>query len=111
MPISGDGFSRRYSVVAETRRRWSAEEKRGIVAEAAQPCANVSAVARRHGIKPSLLFRWRRIKGRRRPPGQRSSRFPWRRQLRTALRQAKIAVQVGRAVLSRVPRRLRKSKA
>jgi transposase len=58
VPISGDGFSRRYSVVADTPRRWSEEEKQAIVAEAAQPCANVSAVARRHGIKPSLLFRW-----------------------------------------------------
>ena len=61
MPISGDGFSRQYSVVADMRRRWSEEEKRVIVAEAAQPCANISAVARRHGIKPSLLFRWRRM--------------------------------------------------
>jgi transposase len=32
-----------------------------IVAEAARPDANISAVARRHGIKPSLLFRWRRM--------------------------------------------------
>lgn len=60
MPISGDSFTRSYSVVADTRRRWSDEEKEAIVAEAALPGANVSAVARRHGIKPSLLFRWRR---------------------------------------------------
>ena len=59
--MSGDGFSRRYSVVAETRRRWSETEKQVIVAEAARPDANISAVARRHGIKPSLLFRWRRM--------------------------------------------------
>jgi transposase len=59
--MSGDGFSRRYSVVAETRRRWSETEKQVIVAEAARPDANISAVARRHGIKPSLLFRWRRL--------------------------------------------------
>ena len=59
--MSGDSFSRRYAVVAETRRRWSEAEKQVIVAEAARPDANISAVARRHGIKPSLLFRWRRM--------------------------------------------------
>ena len=60
-PISGDDFSRRHWVVAETRRKWSDAEKQAIVAEAAQPGANISAVARRHGIKPSLLFRWRQL--------------------------------------------------
>lgn len=61
MPMSGDRFPRRYSIVAETRRRWSEAEKQSIVAEAERPDANISAVARRHGIKPSLLFRWRRL--------------------------------------------------
>jgi transposase len=61
VPISGDDFSRRYSVVADTRRRWSEDEKQAIVAEVSQPGVNVSAVARRHGIKPNLLFRWRRM--------------------------------------------------
>ena len=61
MTISGDNFSRRYSVVAETRRQWSDAEKRAILAEAARPGANISAVARRHGIRPNLLFRWRRL--------------------------------------------------
>jgi transposase len=61
VPLSGDNFPRRYSIVAETRRKWSDAEKQAIVAEAAQPGANISAVARRHGIKPSLLFRWRRL--------------------------------------------------
>jgi transposase len=59
--MSGDNFSRRYAIVAETRRRWSDAEKLAIIAEAARPDANISAVARRHGIKPSLLFRWRRM--------------------------------------------------
>ena len=59
--MSGDNFSRRYSVVAETRRWWSEAEKQAIVAEAERPGVNISAVARRHGIKPSLLFRWRRL--------------------------------------------------
>ncbi|ADP69679.1 transposase IS3/IS911 family protein [Rhodomicrobium vannielii ATCC 17100] len=61
MPMSGDTFARRYSVVADTRRRWSEDEKQAIIAEALQPGVNVSAVARRHGIKPSLLFRWRKL--------------------------------------------------
>jgi len=56
--MSGDKSSREFSIVAETRRRWSEAEKAAIVAEASGPCTNVSAVARRHGIKPPLLFRW-----------------------------------------------------
>jgi transposase len=56
--MSGDNSSREFSIVAETRRRWSEAEKAAIVAEASGPCTNVSAVARRHGIKPPLLFRW-----------------------------------------------------
>ena len=61
MPVSGDNFSRQYSVIAETRRRWSEDETQVIIGEALQPGVNVSAVARRHGIKPSLLFRWRKM--------------------------------------------------
>jgi transposase len=48
-----------HTVVAGTRRSWSREEKRAIVDEAEQ-AASVSAVARRHGLTPSLVFRWRR---------------------------------------------------
>ena len=59
MPMSGDSGSRRYDIVAETRRRWSGAEKRAVVAEASAPGVNVSEVARRHGMKPSLLFRWK----------------------------------------------------
>ena len=59
--MSGDGFSRRYTMIAEARRRWGDAEKQAIVAEAAPPGTNISAVARRHGIKPSLLFRWRKM--------------------------------------------------
>jgi transposase len=59
--ISRDNFSRAFSVVAETRRQWSDAEKQAIIAEAARPDANISAVARRHGIRPNLLFRWRRL--------------------------------------------------
>lgn len=45
---------------ATPRRRWSAEAKARLVAEALAPDANVSAIARRVGIAPSQLFGWRR---------------------------------------------------
>jgi transposase len=61
--MSGDEFARRFEIVAETRRRWSCEEKLAIVEEASGPCVNISAVARRHGIKPALLYRWRKELG------------------------------------------------
>jgi transposase len=59
VPASGDKFSRNYDIVAETRRKWSEEEKASIVAEAAR-CPNISALARRHGLRPNLIFRWRK---------------------------------------------------
>jgi transposase len=61
--MSGYSGEKTFAVVAETRRRWSLEEKLALVAEAAS--RSVSAVARKHGIAPSLLFRWRReLRGR-----------------------------------------------
>lgn len=48
-------------VVAGTRRSWSPEQKRAILAEAEDPATTASAVARRYdGLHSSLLFRWRR---------------------------------------------------
>lgn len=47
-------------VVAGTRRAWSPEQKRAILAEADDPATTASEVARRHGLHSSLLFRWRR---------------------------------------------------
>src|SRR5437588_11696042 len=43
----------------ERRRRWSAEQKRSIVAEAFAPGASVCEVARRVDVVPSLIYRWR----------------------------------------------------
>ena len=57
--MSGHRTKRAYTVLA-TRRDWSASEKRRIVAEALEPGANVSAVARRHGVAAPLLYRWRK---------------------------------------------------
>lgn len=59
MGMSGDR-PRHFDIVAQTRRVRTDEEKRAIVAEASQGHRNASAVARRHGIKPSLLFRWKK---------------------------------------------------
>jgi len=42
------------------RRRWTAEEKARIVAESFEAGANISEVARRHGVVRGLLTAWRR---------------------------------------------------
>jgi transposase len=42
------------------RRRWPEEVKVRIVGESLEPGAVVSAVARRHGLRPQQLFTWRR---------------------------------------------------
>jgi transposase len=44
----------------ERRRRWSAEEKTRILAEATAPDARVADIARRHGVSRSLIYTWRR---------------------------------------------------
>ena len=45
----------------QRRRRWSSREKLAIVEESELPEMSVSAVARTHGVSPSLLFTWRRL--------------------------------------------------
>ena len=47
-------------VTMSTRRVWSAAEKRAMVAEAGEPGATVSMVARRHNLHSRLRVRWRR---------------------------------------------------
>ena len=42
------------------RRRWTTEEKMRIVAESLEVDANISEVARRHGVARGLLTVWRR---------------------------------------------------
>ena len=66
--MSGHSSDSRYTHVATTRRKWSRDEKRAIVAELDSPGASVSEVSRRHGIHTSLLFRWRRDGGLHRAP-------------------------------------------
>jgi transposase len=48
-------------VTSVQRRRWTLDEKLRIVEEASLPGMSVSFVARKHGIAPSLLFRWRKL--------------------------------------------------
>ena len=43
------------------RRRVTTEQKLAVVAETMQPGMSLSYVARRHGLSPSLVFRWRQL--------------------------------------------------
>lgn len=45
----------------QRRRRWSAGEKKAIVEESEQPGMSISAVARKYGLHPNQLFKWRRL--------------------------------------------------
>lgn len=45
----------------ERRRRFSLEQKLAVVGEASAPGAVISEVARRHGLLPAQVFKWRRL--------------------------------------------------
>jgi len=45
----------------QRRRRWSAQDKKAFVEEAEQPGMSISAVARKYGIHPNQIFRWRKL--------------------------------------------------
>jgi len=45
----------------ERRRRFSVEQKLAVLAEAMAPGANMSEVARRHGLVPTQVYKWRRL--------------------------------------------------
>ena len=53
----------RIEIVGERRRAHPAGFRAAVLAEAAAPGARVEAVARRHGLSASLVYRWRRIAG------------------------------------------------
>jgi transposase len=61
---AGDGArtARRVEVITDggRRRQWSTDEKARILFESLVPGANVSAVARCHGMSPQQLFGWRK---------------------------------------------------
>ena len=56
---------RRMELITGTRRRrsWTEQEKARIVAESAEAGANISEVARRHGVARGVLSVWRRQAG------------------------------------------------
>jgi transposase len=57
-----DTFSKVEVIIGVARRRrFSTEQKLAVVAETMQPGMSISYVARRHGLSPSLVFRWRRL--------------------------------------------------
>jgi transposase len=45
----------------QRRRRFTPEQKRAIIEEAEQPGSSMSIVARKYGINPSQVFKWRRL--------------------------------------------------
>jgi len=49
-------------ITGEARRRhWTTEQKLRIIEESFQAGETVSSTARRHGVAPNLLYRWRRL--------------------------------------------------
>jgi transposase len=58
----GVSRSMRVEILAngKQRRRWSADDRTMIVAEASAAGAKVSVVARKHGLSPGQIFAWRR---------------------------------------------------
>jgi transposase len=54
---------RRIEVITGTahRRRWTTEEKLRIVDETLRTGESISVIARRNGVAPNLLYRWRRL--------------------------------------------------
>jgi len=64
----GESYQRLELITGSKRRRTrSAREKAAIVAETFVPGANISEIARRHGLNRGLLFTWRRQVRRARP--------------------------------------------
>ena len=60
--MSDDEFQRIEVITGGARRRrWSGEQKLRMVEESFQSGETISVVARRHGVAPNLLFRWRRL--------------------------------------------------
>ena len=58
---SANGVTTVEVVTTALRRRWSLQEKMRLIEEASQPGMSVSFVARKYGVAPNLLFRWRKL--------------------------------------------------
>lgn len=58
---TGDAAVGRIEIVAERRRAHPGSFRAMVVAESLRPDTRVRDLARRHGICPSLIYRWRRL--------------------------------------------------
>jgi transposase len=57
-----DHYQRIEVITGSARRRhWSTREKLQMIEASALPEESISTVARRHGVVPNLLYRWRRL--------------------------------------------------
>ena len=57
-----DDYRRIELIAGEARRRhWTTEQKLQVIEESFLPGEAVSSVARRRGVAPNLLYRWRRL--------------------------------------------------
>ena len=63
---------------AARRRRWTTEEKLRIVDETLRSGESISIAARRHGVAPNLLYRWRRLMAEDEPSPRHRSERRWR---------------------------------
>ncbi len=45
----------------QRRRRFTPDQKKAIIEEAEQPGSSISIVARKYGVNPSQVFKWRRL--------------------------------------------------
>lgn len=60
--LFSDSYQRIEVIRREARRRhWTTEQKLQISEESFLPGETVSSVARRRGVAPDLLYRWRRL--------------------------------------------------
>ena len=60
--LMSDDYRRIELITGTVRRRhWTTEQKLQIIEESFQPGESVSSAARRRGVAPDLLYRWRRL--------------------------------------------------
>jgi hypothetical protein len=61
--LMSDDYQRIELITGTVRRRhWTTEQKLQIIEESFQPGESVSSAARRRGVAPNLLYRWRRLR-------------------------------------------------
>ena len=82
--VTDSEASPRIEIVSERRRVHDASFRALVVAEAVEPGARIQDVARRHGVCPSLIYRWRRLAQSEAPGNSAVRLFP----VRIAARQA-----------------------